>query len=250
MTGPEVPLQKPQLRYGPVAAAGEVLLLVCLALFGKSALRAVPFVGAFGAQIVMLAVAVYWIRRERIPTIWKPSRMSTSRALAVTAGAAAPCMALAAALLWMRLAAEGPMLMHTLAANLRVAPFHLVAGSAVGPVIMVPLAEELAFRQYIYGRLRRSDEPGWVVGGRWTLGRATVVSSALFAAIHLVNVLFAPSRSLALMAGQIGFAFLFGLIAVWLLERTGSLLGPVLVHGATNLVPTGWLLLLWLGERA
>jgi len=80
-------------------------------------------------------------------------------------------------------------------------------------VVIAPVAEELIFRGYIYGVMKK-------YGGRIV---AILVSSALFAVIHL----HAPS-----LAGL----FILAVVLVLVYERTGSLWAPILMHATFNAV--------------
>lgn len=78
-------------------------------------------------------------------------------------------------------------------------------------VIVAPISEEVIFRGYFYGVIRR-------YGGRWV---AIILSSALFAAIHAHAPSFAALMVLA-----------FALTLVY--EQTGSLWAPMLMHTCFN----------------
>jgi len=77
---------------------------------------------------------------------------------------------------------------------------------------LVPVGEELFFRGFVYGALRR-----------WGLPLANFLSAFFFAAVHQQVVHFLP-------------IFLLGIILAWLYERTGSLLPSMLVHALNNAV--------------
>jgi membrane protease YdiL (CAAX protease family) len=77
----------------------------------------------------------------------------------------------------------------------------------VGAVLMAPLAEELLFRGFLFGLLRRRVGPGV----------AMVATSAFFALFHLQPEVMLP-------------IFLVGLVLNWIYLRTGSLAYPILFH--------------------
>lgn len=83
-------------------------------------------------------------------------------------------------------------------------------------IIGAPLTEEIAFRGYAMGLLRRRFSPI----------AALVVTSLLFAAAHLTQGLFAPKLLVYFLAG-----LLFGLIAL----RTGSLIPAMVTHSLADL---------------
>lgn len=73
------------------------------------------------------------------------------------------------------------------------------------------LVEELVFRGYLFGTLRRHGD-----------GIAILISALVFGLFH-GNIL------------QFPFAFLLGLVQAWLLVKTGSILPCILLHFANNL---------------
>jgi membrane protease YdiL (CAAX protease family) len=83
-------------------------------------------------------------------------------------------------------------------------------------VIAPPLSEEIAFRGYAMGMLRRHVSPV----------TALVITSALFAAAHLTQGLYAPKLLVYFLAG-----LSFGFVAL----RTGSLLPAMVVHSTADL---------------
>ena len=81
----------------------------------------------------------------------------------------------------------------------------------VKSALLVPICEELFFRGYLYGALRRF--------GVW---RAALVTALVFALAHgLSPSAFVPRVLLALLLSM-------------MLEKTGTLLAPILVHGCYN----------------
>jgi len=78
--------------------------------------------------------------------------------------------------------------------------------------VLVPIGEEMFFRGFVYGTLRR-----------WGVTAATVLSALFFGAVHQQVVHFLP-------------IVVLGAILALLYERTGSLLPAMLVHAVNNLV--------------
>lgn len=78
-------------------------------------------------------------------------------------------------------------------------------------VVVAPISEEVIFRGYLYGVIRR-------YGGRWT---ALLLSAALFSAIHLY-----PPAIGALAALAVALTLVY--------EFTGSLWAPMLMHACFN----------------
>lgn len=112
----------------------------------------------------------------------------------------------------MKLMADGgelqPLVQFLLATDTSASDRMLLIFTAV---IVAPLSEELIFRGYFYGVIRR-------YGGRWV---AIILSSALFAAIHAHVPSFA-----ALMVLAFALTFVY--------EQTGSLWAPMLMHTCFN----------------
>lgn len=79
-------------------------------------------------------------------------------------------------------------------------------------VTVAPVAEEVLFRGLMYPALKR----------RLGIGGAMLISSVLFALIHVNLMTFVP---LLLLAG----------VLVWLYEYTGNLAAPVMAHAVFNL---------------
>lgn len=82
--------------------------------------------------------------------------------------------------------------------------------------IVVPLAEETFFRGMLYRWLR----------SRWSMRMAALISSLLFAVIHLELATIIP-------------AFFIGVVCAVSFERSRSLWTPILIHSANNLIAIG-----------
>ncbi len=80
--------------------------------------------------------------------------------------------------------------------------------------IVSPLAEEVVFRGLVYNRMRRN--------GMYVIP-AMLISSMLFGAYHF-NIV------------QAVYGTLMGLLIVWVYERYGGFLYPVVFHAAANIV--------------
>lgn len=88
-------------------------------------------------------------------------------------------------------------------------------------VFLAPIIEESLFRGYIFGNLRAYN--------RWA---AYLASCVLFALLH-VQPYFAGSWDLAYWAVMVQY-LVPGAVMAWTFERSGSLWGSVLLHGAVN----------------
>lgn len=92
-------------------------------------------------------------------------------------------------------------------------------------LLVVALPEEIFFRGYVLGRLSQVWPPRRRLFGV-PFGAAHVVSSALFALIHLVTIP-APARLLV---------FFPALLFAWLAERTRGTFAPAVHHALANTV--------------
>lgn len=86
--------------------------------------------------------------------------------------------------------------------------------------VIVPVGEEVFFRGFVYGTLRR-----------WGMWRAVALSAIYFGAVHQQIVHFLPIAVL-------------GMVLALLYERTGSLVSSITVHGVNNVVA---ILSMWYG---
>lgn len=89
----------------------------------------------------------------------------------------------------------------------------------IGPVLLAPLSEELFFRGLLQTVLRRTFRSRLL---------AVLVAAAIFGLAHFKQ----PQAVLPLAA--------FGLFTGFVYERTGSLVGPLVFHGAFNLKNLLW----------
>lgn len=95
------------------------------------------------------------------------------------------------------------------------------------------LGEELFFRGYVHGGLRR----------RYSFAVAAGVSALLFGLRHAAQLaLLWPDYPWGAAASWASFSVVVGLAMSWLYEREGSLWPPVVAHYAFNLVPVAALL--------
>ena len=95
--------------------------------------------------------------------------------------------------------------------------------SAFIQVVVVALPEELFFRGFLHQLLERALPPRHrILGGG--VGWALVMSSALFAVVHLVRL---DPRELAV--------FFPGLLFGWMRSATGSVLAGTIAHASSNL---------------
>lgn len=79
--------------------------------------------------------------------------------------------------------------------------------------VVAPVAEEIFFRGFIYGGMRNL----------WGVGWGMVVSSVVFALVHITPGVLVP-------------IFVIGLVLAYLYERTGSLWPSIILHALVNAV--------------
>jgi membrane protease YdiL (CAAX protease family) len=95
---------------------------------------------------------------------------------------------------------------------------------AMVQLVVVALPEELFFRGFLHELLERAIPPKrriWGGGVGWAL----IISSAMFALIHLPKA--GDPRALA--------TFFPGMMFGWMRSATGSILAPTLAHASSNL---------------
>ena len=97
------------------------------------------------------------------------------------------------------------------------------------------LCEEPIFRGLLVGLLTVLV-PGRVRIGRIDLPVSGVLVALLFGLAHYRSFFVDP---LPLAVAQQLYAFAFGLVYVWLMERSGSLLAPAVAHGVGDAVEVG-----------
>jgi uncharacterized protein len=85
-------------------------------------------------------------------------------------------------------------------------------------VVLAPVVEEVVFRGALHQGLRHRT-------GFWP---AALISSLVFAAVHLEVVMSSPAFLVQL--------FLLGVLFAWLLERTGNLAAPIVAHLVFNAI--------------
>jgi membrane protease YdiL (CAAX protease family) len=102
------------------------------------------------------------------------------------------------------------------------------------------LAEETIFRGLMVGALV-VFVGGRVRAGSFDVPIAGVVVALLFGIAHWKAFVVDP---LHMAIAQQSYAFAWGLIYVWLMERSRSLLAPIIAHGAGNAVEVGLVMLL------
>jgi len=86
-----------------------------------------------------------------------------------------------------------------------------MAARGIGTTILVPILEELFFRDYLEGKLRKHDTLAWTIG-------AAVIGAALFAALH----------------GRWVEAFFAALLFSYAARRAGNITDAIVAHAVAN----------------
>lgn len=113
------------------------------------------------------------------------------------------------------------------------------AGFLLG-MLITGLAEETIFRGLLVGVLVVLV-PGRLRIGAIDLPVAAYIVALLFALAHWKSFVVSPFHEA--LAQQI-YAFIWGLTYVWLMERSRSLLAPIVAHGMGNFTEVGIIILL------
>lgn len=108
------------------------------------------------------------------------------------------------------------------------------------PMLLTGVAEETLFRGLLTGYLSTKIRKRYSIGGT-SLPAAAVVVAVIFAGLHWKSFLTDPLH--AALAQQL-YAFAWALIYTWLMERSKSLLAPIVAHGIGNGVEVG-LVICW-----
>jgi membrane protease YdiL (CAAX protease family) len=122
--------------------------------------------------------------------------------------------------------------------NYKGTPLDL-AGFLLG-MITTGLAEETIFRGLLVGMLVVLM-PGRLRIGSIDLPVAAYVVALLFAAAHWKSFILDPLHQ---AVAQQTYAFIWGLIYVWLMERSRSLVAPIIAHGMGNFTEVSLLICL------
>lgn len=99
-------------------------------------------------------------------------------------------------------------------------------------MVTTGLGEETIFRGLLVGMLAVLT-PGWVRLGRFEIPIAGVIVALMFGIAHYDAFLNGP---LGMAIAQQAYAFAWGLIYVWLMVRSKSLIAPIVAHGLGNFV--------------
>jgi uncharacterized protein len=225
---PEVPSAPPPPRPDPGSTwpwatwALHETLAVTMAPFGV-ALVATIALFAFGAdasgwvflltliQQLALGLGIWgWVRAETGTSAGLGVRRGSARDVGAAAAAALGAIVVSGALVGLMQQLTG---ISELSNPLKVAGDAWVVPTALLALVLAPVCEEIAFRGFLFGGLRR----------RFGFGISAAASAALFALIHGE-----PVRMPALFAS--------GVILAAVYERRRTLVAPMVTHAVVNLV--------------
>jgi exosortase E/protease (VPEID-CTERM system) len=201
-------------RDGPAVNPAAPYLWPLLVVVGTAMVTAALSPGGFDALYpvrVVVAAAVIGVFRRTYATLgWTLSWQAVGAGVGVF-------------VLWMGLEAlrpalaEGSPMPEALAGMPPAGRVLWLIGRILGAVLIVPLAEELAFRGFLLRRLQSSEFDA-VPADRWSWF-AVLASSAVFGLLH-------PGRFVA--------GLLAGVIFAWVYARRGRLADAVVAHAVTN----------------
>jgi membrane protease YdiL (CAAX protease family) len=214
VTGPVAP-PRPTLGWRELVVAAVAYVVLQIGLFVPIGLLSegmppAPLLVAVSGVSALGAVAIALSLRVRSPAAVGLVR-PTGRHLATGLGIGVLAWLLSRVLVIVYVAVTGDTSDPQAALTLFSGPVAAALVIAIGGLV-VPLGEELLFRGLAYPVLRR-------------LGRvvAVVLTAAVFALAHGLNVVFAA-------------AFLLGVVNAVLYERTGSIWPAVAAHATFNLI--------------
>lgn len=235
-----------RFRLWPILLAG--LLMQSLLWLGQQPARWLYKMGSFGDDRVwlyvqlailfqaLLGLAGIAVMKRLLPTAdahlrWPPpgrSYLGAAILIGITMG------------LVMLVADYWPELINGTAPDASYSGGPIDAAGWLTAMLTTGLAEETIFRGLLIGMLVILV-PGRLRIGRFDIPVAAVIVALLFGLAHWKSFQMDPFH---LAAAQQLYAFTWGLIYAWLMERSRSLLAPVVAHGLGNAVEVGIVMLL------
>jgi hypothetical protein len=208
-------------RVGPAAWADDVGMFVFLAIMLQG------LCGLLG-----IAVMARVLPRAETNLRWPPGRslIGLAAAIGVVMGVV------------MLLADHWPALLAGVAPDGGYSLDPTIAAGWLLAMITTGLGEETIFRGLLVGMLVVLV-PGRVRAGRFEISVAGVIVALLFGAAHYQSFLYDPLHQA--VAQQV-YAFAWGLVYVWLMEQSRSLVAPIVAHGVGNFVEVALVMaLMW-----
>jgi len=115
----------------------------------------------------------------------------------------------------------------------RVFPNELLVQGAPSTYLLTPFTEELLFRGFMYGVLV-DMYPSSEASQRW-ISKPVLFTAVLFGLWHFLAI-YLVGWGWGL--GYVGYAFFAGLVMGYVRRRSGSVLGPFLMHAVGNFIVT------------
>lgn len=205
-------------QHGPATWDDRVWIYVGLAILFQAALG-----------LIGIAIMKRILPKADANLRWPPGRSFAALAFAIGVGMG---LVMLIADYWPQLLARQP-LDTSYATNLLDGSGWLVSMAITG------LAEETIFRGLMVGGLVLFVRER-VRMGQFEVPLAGVVVALLFCLAHWQSFIVDP---LHMAIAQQSYAFVWGLIYVWLMERSQSLLAPIIAHGTGNALEVGLVML-------
>ena len=98
----------------------------------------------------------------------------------------------------------------------------------------VGMIEEIIYRGLIFNSFRK-----YFGESKNDIYKAVLMSGAVFGAVHITNLIFAPALFIATIT-QVIYAFFFGVLFAVIYYRTGNLLPCIILHGIIDLSAAFW----------
>lgn len=243
MTRPVVELQGVHIRIWPILLAA--LLMESILLAGRESARALLRLGGLDHGWMFMASALFGqalfgyagilVMRRVLPEADDHVRWprAKSYALAATLIGVAMGVAMLFADYWPDLLADHAPRAH----------YDITLGPAIAMVLALActgFAEETIFRGLLTGMLVVLV-PGRLRIGRVDLPLAAYIVALIFGIAHWESFVHRP---LHLAVAQQVYAFAFALIYTWLMERSDSLVAPIIAHGVSNAVEVSLVMIL------
>jgi len=244
-----IALQNVQLRIWPILLAA--LLMEAILLAGRESARALLRLGGLDHGWMFMGAALFGqalfgyagilVMRRMLPEADAHVRWPRGKSLALPAVFSGIGMGVV-----MLLADYWPDLRAGRApqASYDIAPWPAIA--MLLALACTGFAEETIFRGLLTGMLVVLV-PGRLRIGRLDLPLAAYIVALIFGIAHWESFVYRP---LHLAIAQQIYAFLWALVYTWLMERSDSLMAPIIAHGVSNAVEVGLVMALMTYQSA
>ena len=229
--------QGPRLRVWPILLAAAIGSVIILGSFAAATAilqhvdarlaRQWPFVTVLelfylAFSLIGIAIARRWLPKADFALRWPRGKPLIGRAIVwgIAFGAI------------MLFADHGAKLVHGWAPQTRAHGAVDIAGWLAFDLLLVGLCEETLFRGLLLGILEALS-PSRLRFGDFSISTAGVTVALLFALAHAESF---AMEAWPLALGQQVYAFVVGLLYAWMRERSGSLVGPMVLHSVSDFV--------------